>query len=62
MIVEKKNGRLLISLPLRRPKLSSSGKTRLVATSRGVKDSGLKIAGMPLLVTANAFIDLKDAD
>jgi hypothetical protein len=60
MIVEKKRGRLLISLPLRKPKPSSSGKTRLVATSRGVKDSGLKVAGMPLRVTASAFIDFKN--
>jgi hypothetical protein len=31
-----------------------------VATSRGVKDSGLKIAGMPLRVTESAFIDRKE--
>jgi hypothetical protein len=60
MIVEKKKGRLLISLPLRKPKPSSSGKTRLVATSRGVRKTGVKIAGMPLRVTANAFIDFKN--
>ena len=60
MLVEKKKGRLLISLPLRKPKPSSSGKTRLVATSRGVKETSIKIAGMPLRVTASAFIDFKN--
>jgi hypothetical protein len=60
MIVENKNGRLIISLPLRKPKLSSSGKTRLVATSRGVRKCGLRFAGMDLRVTANAFIDLEE--
>jgi hypothetical protein len=60
MIVEIKKGRLLISLPLRKPKLSSSGKTRLVATSRGVRNSGVTVAGMPLLINVNAFIRLKE--
>ena len=58
MIVEVKNGRLLISLKLRKPAKSKSGKTLLVASTRGVRTSTVKIRGRWVRVNANAFINL----
>jgi len=58
MKVEIKNGRLLISLKLRKPTASKSGKTLLVASTRGVKSSNAKISGRHVRVNANAFIDV----
>ena len=57
MKVELKNGRLLISLKVRKPAPSKSGKTWLVATTRGPRESGVMIQGRPVRINANAFID-----
>jgi hypothetical protein len=59
MKVEVKSGRLIISLKLRKPTASKSGKTLLVASTRGVKYSNVKIRGRWVRVNANAFIDVK---
>jgi len=58
MKVELKNGRLIISLKLRKPTPSKSGKTLLVASTRGVKSSDAKVSGRRVRVNANAFIDV----
>ena len=57
MKVEVKNGRIIISLKLRKPAPSKSGKTLLVASTRGVRRSGVKVTGRWVRVNANAFID-----
>ena len=59
MKVEVEKGRLVISLKLRKPSPSKSGKTLLVASTRGVRQSNVKIRGRRVRVNANAFIDLK---
>jgi hypothetical protein len=46
---------LVIELPLEEPKMSGSGKTMLVASSHGVRQSKVKIDGKKVLVVANAF-------
>jgi hypothetical protein len=49
--------RLNISMPLFRvPKLSRSGKSLLVATSRGTRMTTFEINGKPIYVSASAFI------
>jgi hypothetical protein len=58
MKVEVKGGRILISLKLRKPAKSKSGKTLLVASTRGVRTSTVKIRGRRVRINANAFIDL----
>ena len=58
MKVVIENGRLLISLKLRKPAPSKSGKTLLVASTRGVRQSNVKIRGRWVRVNANAFIDM----
>jgi hypothetical protein len=50
------NGKLVISLRLRRPKLSASGKSFLVGSTRGLKKSAVKIGGKRVHFIANAFI------
>ena len=60
MKVEVKNGRLTISLKLRKPTPSKSGKTLLVASTRGVQTSSVEVNGKPVRIVANAFIDIDD--
>ena len=50
-----RNGNLLISLPLEKPRLSASGKSQLVATSHGVRPTIARLDGKLILVVANAF-------
>lgn len=49
--------KLVITLQLKRPKLSTSGKSLLVGSTRGVKKSGILMRGKPVRYVANAFID-----
>jgi hypothetical protein len=55
MKVTKKKRRLIIDLPLKEPRASVSGKTLVVASSRGVRTTDVKIDGKVLCVSANAF-------
>ena len=50
MKVEVKNGRLTISLKLRKPTPSKSGKTLLVASTRGVQTSSVEVNGKPVRI------------
>ena len=50
------NGCLVISLPLQDPKPSTSGKTLIVATSRGPKRTDVSVNGKPVIVGINAYI------
>lgn len=47
---------LVISLPMETPTPSASGKTLIVASSRGVRSSNVKVDGKDVCVVANAFI------
>ena len=54
-------GRLIISLKIRKPKLSKSGKMMVLASSRGVRASNVVLENKRVLVTAHAFIDVDDS-
>jgi hypothetical protein len=54
-----KNGVITISLPLQKPKKSGSGKSLVVATSRGKQQTTLTMDGRPVCVVANAFLELE---
>jgi len=58
MKVEVRNGRLYISLKLCNPTPSTTGKTLLVASTRGVRRSKIKIDGKDVRYVAHAFVDL----
>jgi hypothetical protein len=47
--------KLVIELPLEKPRPSASGKTMVVASSRGVKRTNLKVGGKTVCLTVNAF-------
>jgi hypothetical protein len=50
------NENLVIELPLEKPRLSSTGKTLLVASTRGVQRTTAKFKGKTISVVANAFV------
>jgi hypothetical protein len=56
MKVKRENNLLKIELRLEKPVLSGSGKTLLVASSRGVKSTGIDYNGKEIAVVANAFV------
>ena len=47
---------LVITLPLRTPELSKSGKTLIVATSSGLVPTTAQVDGKAVTVGVNAFI------
>jgi hypothetical protein len=56
MKVTTRNGRLIINLPIEEPRASASGKTLVVASSRGVRTTDVKIGGNLICVNVNAFV------
>jgi hypothetical protein len=53
--LDKKNKILTIKMPLENPRPSASGKTQLIASTRGVKTAEISYLGHPVSVVANAF-------
>jgi hypothetical protein len=51
-----KNGNLVIELPLEKPRPSSTGKTLLIASTRGVQQTTVQFKGKTISVVANAFV------
>jgi hypothetical protein len=52
--------KLLITLNVKSPRLSKSGKSFLIASTRGPRKSGITIKGGEVRVSANAFILLSN--
>jgi len=48
---------VVIEIPLEKPRLSSTGKTLLIASSRGVQRSTARLKGKTISFVANAFIE-----
>lgn len=46
---------IVIELPLQEPKVSKSGKSFLVATTRGQLNTGIDYKGSDLFIVANAY-------
>ena len=57
MKVTNEGGHLVIRLKLWKPHLSTSGKSMVVASTRGPKRTNLQISGKCVRVNANAFYD-----
>lgn len=56
-MVKIEGNKLIITLPLaKEPKLSTTGKTRIVATTHGRMYTGVDIKDMPLTIMVNATI------
>jgi hypothetical protein len=57
MQLKFEDGKLLITLPrIDPPQRSRSGKSHLIATTRGVKRTPLLVEGLPVYVVATAFV------
>ena len=56
MQVEIKDGKMVITVPLGTPAPSASGKTLVVASSRGNKATTAVIQGKPVILGFNAYI------
>jgi hypothetical protein len=54
--VKRDGDTLKIYLPLERPRSSKSGKTKLVASTYGLKTTRIDYEGHKIVVVANAFI------
>lgn len=54
--VKRKGDVLRIELSLEKPRPSKSGKTMIVASTRGVKATDVQCDGLNVAVVANAFI------
>ena len=50
------NGQLVIRIPLQTPTLSASGKTKVVATTHGNKETDVLVDGKKVTVGVNAYI------
>ncbi len=56
MNVEIKNGKLCIEIDLEKPTPSSSGKTLVVASTRGNTVTTVMVEGKPVTIRLNAYI------
>ena len=56
MIAEIKGNELVIRIPLQAPAPSTSGKTLVVATTRGYVKTTAQIDGKPITIGVNAYI------
>lgn len=56
MKVTKKGNKLVIELDLQEPTASASGKTLVVATTRGNQKTDVQIDGKPVTIGVNAYI------
>ena len=58
MKVEAKGNKLVIEMDLEKPTISKSGKTLVVASSRGNVKTAATVDGKPVTIGVNAYIAL----
>jgi hypothetical protein len=56
MKVEIKDGNLVITIPMQTPTPSASGKTLVVASTRGNMKTDVQVNGKPVTIGLNAYI------
>jgi len=56
MNAEIKDGNLIVTIPMQTPTRSASGKTMVVASTRGNKTTEATVDGKPVIVGLNAYI------
>jgi hypothetical protein len=59
MKVEIKDGNLIVTIPTQTPTPSASGKTLVVASTRGNVKTGCMVAGKEVTIGLNAYISNK---
>jgi hypothetical protein len=54
---------IIVTIPRQRPKLSASGKSLVIATTRGKQQAAAKFDGKTVFVVANVFVEVdQEAD
>jgi len=53
---EVKGNNLIVTIPLQEPKASASGKTLVVASTRGNQVTSAQVNGKPVVIGLNAYI------
>jgi len=56
MKAEIKNNQLIVTIDLQTPTVSSSGKTLVVASTKGNKVTDVMVQGKPVTIGLNAYI------
>jgi hypothetical protein len=56
MTAEVKGKNLVVTIPMQEPAPSSSGKTLVVATSKGNQATTAMVNGQPVIIGLNAYI------
>jgi len=56
LTVTREGDTLVVRLPIKTPTPSASGKTLVVASTRGNQKTGLQIDGMDLYLGVNAYV------
>jgi hypothetical protein len=56
MNAEIKNGTLIITIQMQQPTPSATGKTMVVASSKGNKATSAMVDGKPVIIGLNAYI------
>lgn len=54
--IDRKRKRIVIAIPLEKPRPSASGKTTLIGTSHGLVTGEARYGGRSVVAVANAFI------
>ncbi len=57
---EKKNGKLIITADMQKPEMSKSGKSLVVASSKGNVKTELLVDGKPVIIGLNAYISVNN--
>lgn len=57
-----RKGNLIVVLPLEKPRLSATKKTLVVASSRGVRQTTMRVDGKIVWVNANAWVRPDEPD
>lgn len=57
MKAELKGNELIIRLKVHDPSRSKTGKNMVIASSRGLCETSIKIAGKPVVISAAAFVE-----
>jgi hypothetical protein len=56
MKAEIKDGNLVITIPMQTPTPSSTGRTLIVATTGGNKETDVQVNGKPVIIGLNCYI------
>lgn len=60
LVAERKGNKLVITADMQKPEMSKSGKSLVVATSKGNVKTELLVDGKPVIIGLNAYISVNN--